>query len=94
MNVMSDFHPDGFRVMAQAVADADLRSALANIDKPTLLIHGEADARSPVSVGEELRARIPGAILTVIPESGHLCNLESPQQFNAEIRSFLGDPVH
>jgi pimeloyl-ACP methyl ester carboxylesterase len=94
MNVMSDFHPDGFRIMAQAVADADLRSALSNIDKPTLLIHGEVDARSPVHVGEKLQAAIPGAILTVVPNAGHLCNLENPERFNAEVRSFLGERAH
>ena len=94
IDVMSDFHPDGYRVMAKAVAAADLRPALGKIDKPTLVVHGEADARSPMSVGEELRARIPGSILKVIPGAGHLCNLESPQRFNAEVRSFLGDRAH
>jgi pimeloyl-ACP methyl ester carboxylesterase len=94
IDVMSDFHPDGYRVMAQAVADADLRSVLANIDKPTLVVHGEADSRSPVHVGEKLQAAIPGAILTVVPNAGHLCNLENPECFNAEVRSFLGGRAH
>jgi pimeloyl-ACP methyl ester carboxylesterase len=94
IDVMSDFHPDGYRVMAQAVADADLRSVLANIDRPTLVIHGDADTRSPVHVGEKLQAAIPGALLTVIPNAGHLCNLENPERFNAEARSFLGDRAH
>ena len=88
-DMMSEFHPDGYRVMAHAVAEADLRPALPRIASPTLVIHGEADARSPVHVGEKLRDGIPGAILTVIPNAGHLCNLESPEFFNAEVRAFL-----
>lgn len=87
--IMSDFHPAGYRAMALAFADVDLRHVLPQITVPTLLIWGEDDRRSPVSVGRQMCGSIPGARLVVIPGSGHMSNLEQPERFNAEVRAFL-----
>lgn len=87
--IAMDLHPAGLRAMANAFADADLRDVLPEIDVPTLLIHGDADQRSPLSVGEELHAQIPGSRLVVIPRVGHVVNLEVPERFADEVRSFL-----
>jgi pimeloyl-ACP methyl ester carboxylesterase len=82
--------PTGMRAMGNAFADADLRAVLPTIDVPTLLIYGDADQRSPVSVGEALHAQIPESKLVVIPGPGHVVNLEAPERFDEELRSFLG----
>lgn len=42
-----------------------------NIEAPTLLIWGDADAISPVAVGRHLEARIPKAHLEIVPGGGH-----------------------
>jgi pimeloyl-ACP methyl ester carboxylesterase len=89
--VMRDYHPAGLRAMANAFADADLRDVLPEIDVPTLLLYGDADVRSPVSIGEDLHARIPGSKLVVIEGPGHMVNMETPERFNEEVRSFLRD---
>jgi len=86
--IMSDFHPAGFRLMAQASADSDTRDLLRDIRIPTLLVWGEADARSPMSVAHQIHDAIPTARLAIIPGVGHLSNLEAPAQFNAEVRDF------
>jgi pimeloyl-ACP methyl ester carboxylesterase len=91
LEICRDFHPAGLRAMANAFADADLRDVLPLIDVPTMLIYGDADQRSPISVGEELHAQIPGSKLVVIPGPGHMVNLEAPGRFNEEVRSFLRD---
>jgi pimeloyl-ACP methyl ester carboxylesterase len=57
--VMSDFHPVGFRLMATALAHADTRDLLPNIRVPALLVWGDADARSPMTVAHQLRDAIP-----------------------------------
>ncbi|HZJ07394.1 MAG TPA: alpha/beta fold hydrolase, partial [Nocardioidaceae bacterium] len=90
--LMFDFHPSGFRTMANAVAEADLRPALPSIELPVLLLHGEDDQRSPAhTVGADLAAQIPQAKLLVIPRAGHLCNAEQPEAFNAAIREFAAN---
>jgi pimeloyl-ACP methyl ester carboxylesterase len=86
--IMSDFHPFGFRRMATVLAQADTRDLLPNITVPTLLVWGDADQRSPMSVAYQMRDTIPAARLAVISGVGHLSNLEAPAQFNAEILAF------
>ena len=87
--IMSDFHPAGMKTMTRALAEADLREVLPAIKVPTLLLYGERDVRSPVSLGEALMAKIPLGRLRVIKDVGHLCNLEAANRFNAEVRAFL-----
>lgn len=86
--IMADFHPVGFRLMATALAYADTRPLLATINVPTLLIWGDADKRSPLTVGQAMRAAIPSARFEVINGAGHLANLERPNEFNDIVRNF------
>lgn len=87
--IMSEFHPAGFRTMARALAEADLREVLPRIDVPTLLLYGDRDTRSPLKVAEDLHAAIPTSKLVVMPGVGHVGNVQAPERFNAEIRTFL-----
>jgi pimeloyl-ACP methyl ester carboxylesterase len=70
------------------MAEADQRDLLPRIDVPTLLIWGALDARSPLSVARQFERAIPDARLVVIPDCGHVSNLERPAQFNAAVRDF------
>lgn len=72
-----------------AMAQADLTDVLDTIRVPTQLIWGALDARSPLSVAHEFARRIPGADLAVIPDCGHVSNLEAPEAFNDILRFFL-----
>ena len=53
---------------------------------PTLLIWGELDVRSPLSIARRFEQAIPNAELVVIPGCGHVSNLERPEQFSAAVR--------
>jgi pimeloyl-ACP methyl ester carboxylesterase len=87
--IMADFHPAGFRLMATALARADTTTLLTTIAVPTLLVWGDADKRSPLTVGRTMRDAIPRSRLEVIRGAGHLCNLERPAEFNAIVRAFF-----
>jgi pimeloyl-ACP methyl ester carboxylesterase len=87
--VVADFHPLGFRLMALSLAETDTRSLLPTIGVPTLLVWGDADQRSPLSIATQLRDAIPGAELVVIPNAGHVSNMEQPEVFSASVRRFL-----
>ena len=82
------FHPSGFRAMALA-SHADQRQVLAEVDVPTLLLFADHDVRAPVSVGEVLRAAIPGSELVVLTRSGHASPVEAPLDVARELRRFL-----
>jgi pimeloyl-ACP methyl ester carboxylesterase len=87
---MLAFHPAGFRAMARASAE-DLREVLPHINVPTLLVYGDTDVRAPLAVAEDLHAAISGSTLVVLPDTGHLCNFEAPEEFNRAVRNFLRD---
>jgi pimeloyl-ACP methyl ester carboxylesterase len=87
---MLAFHPAGFRAMARASAE-DLRDVLPQIKIPTLLVYGDRDVRAPLTVAEDLHVAISRSTLVLLPDTGHLCNIEAPEAFNSAVRSFLRD---
>jgi pimeloyl-ACP methyl ester carboxylesterase len=87
--VFADFHPQAFRLMARSLADADTTGVLPTVAAPTLLVWGEHDRRSPLTVAEQIRGLIDGAELALIPAAGHISNMERPDAFNAVVRAFL-----
>jgi pimeloyl-ACP methyl ester carboxylesterase len=87
-SIFTDFHPRGFRLMARSLAVSDTRELLPRIQAPTLLLWGEHDTRSPVSIAEELRNALPHAEVAIIARAGHVSNMEQPEAFNAEVRRF------
>jgi pimeloyl-ACP methyl ester carboxylesterase len=67
-----------------------LRHRLHRIKVPTLLVWGENDGLVTPVYGETYRKLIPDARLAVIPQAGHLPQIEQPQAFLTELRKFLG----
>jgi 3-oxoadipate enol-lactonase len=55
---------------------------------PTLVLIGENDTAQREQA-DVLAKRVPGARLVVIAGGGHLLNLTSPREFQAEVSSFL-----
>jgi 3-oxoadipate enol-lactonase len=56
---------------------------------PVLIIAGDEDRVFSVATEQEVARSIPGSSLVVLPETGHLSALESPQLFNAAVDGFL-----
>ena len=79
---------ESLRMQLSVMAEADQRDLLPSIVVPTLLIWGELDGRSPLSVAHQFEQAIPDTKLVVIPDSGHLSNLDRPDQFNEAVRGF------
>ena len=86
--IVSEFHPIGFRLMSMSSAEMDTRDLLPTIDVPTLLLWGDDDRRSPAHIAEQLHAAIPRSELAIIPNAGHVSNMEQPGAFNALVRRF------
>ena len=83
--------PESLWTQLSVMAQADQRDLLPTIAVPSLLIWGESDARSPLSVARQFKETIPGAELVVIPGAGHVSNLEQPGPFNDALRRFCRD---
>lgn len=66
-----------------------VRSELHCITTPTMVIVGEQDIATPVSLARRIADGINGAELVIIPDAGHLCTVEEPAAVNAAIDRFL-----
>lgn len=67
----------------------DSTPTLGQIKVPTLIIHGADDQIVPLSDSEAMHTAISDSRLEVIPDAGHLPNLEQAQLFNRAVESFL-----
>jgi pimeloyl-ACP methyl ester carboxylesterase len=67
----------------------DSTPLLPTIHVPTLILVGAEDTVTPSALSEKMHNAIAGSELTVIPEAGHLTNLERPNLFNAALARFL-----
>jgi pimeloyl-ACP methyl ester carboxylesterase len=86
--IAADVRPASLSAQLLVMAEADQRDLLERIAVPTLLVWGELDVRSPLTVARQFEAAIPDAKLVVIPDCGHLSNLERPDAFNQAVREF------
>lgn len=81
----------------EAVAQASIAMAgrpdstkdLATIDVPTAVIVGEADAITPLANAKTIADGVKDATLAVIPDAGHISNIEAPEAFERAIRDWL-----
>jgi len=56
---------------------------------PTLIVVGSDDEFTPVSDAELMHRGIPGSRLEVIAGTGHMPNVERPEEFNRILGEFL-----
>ncbi|HKT36234.1 MAG TPA: alpha/beta fold hydrolase [Nitrospira sp.] len=66
----------------------DSTELLPKIVIPTLVIVGADDVLTPVTDAERMANGIRDAELAVIPDAGHLSNLEQPERFTSAVEGF------
>jgi pimeloyl-ACP methyl ester carboxylesterase len=67
----------------------DLRDELAAITVPLLIVAGDED-EGCLETDLMLKRTIPSSGLAFLPRTGHTCNIEEPDVFNALVDQFLG----
>ena len=75
-----------------ALAALDLRSRLATIRNPTLVMCGALDQTTPPALARDVASAIPGALYRVIEDSGHCPMLEQPKALVSMLESFISGP--
>src|SRR5262249_37543391 len=73
----------------EATVNQDTVGNLAAIAVPTHFVVGEHDRLTTVALARAMTAEVPGAELTVIPDAGHLSNIENVEVFNRSVMDFL-----
>ncbi len=69
----------------------DVLDDLRAVDLPALVVVGEHDKALPPATARALADAIPGAELFVVPDAGHLCTIERPDEVNDVLVSFLDE---
>jgi aminoacrylate hydrolase len=68
-----------------ALASFDLRTEIAGISQPVEILAVADDQLTPVTMAEDLLARLPDAQLTTLAVGGHLAPRSQPAAFNAAL---------
>lgn len=75
-----DLGPDVFRNQSLALRSrVDSLPILESISCPTLVMCGDEDRLCPPAYHELMTSKIPGAVLEIITNCGHLSSMEQPQ---------------
>ena len=84
-----DEPPAGWLAQYQAQRDFDGRADLHRITAPTLVLAGDEDRLVSPADAHALIEGIAGATVSTYPGSGHLINVEQPDRFVTEVRTWL-----
>ncbi len=86
--------PDGVIDSLRAMAErADSQPLLSGIRCPVLIIAGDEDVLIPAQEGQAMAQEIAGAKLEIIPQAGHLVNLEQPEIFQRLVNSWIKETL-
>ena len=77
----------------KAIADFVPPTQSTSIGCPVLVVHGEEDSIVPVQTALKLKCEITQAILTLLPDAGHLLLLEKPDALLDQIVKFCSNRI-
>jgi 3-oxoadipate enol-lactonase len=80
---------EGYASCCEAIASADLRTAIHRIDAPTLLIAGADDPFVPATSAVMFGASFHDASVAVVSDAAHLVNVEHPDVVNRLVLEHL-----
>lgn len=80
----------GYAGCCAAVGSVDTTARLGEIKVPALVIAGELDQGTPVSMAQTLVDGIADARLQVLAQASHLSAVEQPAAFAASVMGFVG----
>lgn len=88
-SAIAGMSPEAYIGSAEATFRADNSGMLSVVVCPTQILAGEHDQKTPLRLAEALQAGIPGAELHVVPDAGHLSNIDAPVAFTDALCNFL-----
>ena len=86
---MSILHKDSYLKTIEASMKTEHRHIFETINVPTLIMVGELDTLTPPSMARDIMDKIPNSLIKIVPNAGHLINIEQPKLFNNNLLSFL-----
>jgi 3-oxoadipate enol-lactonase len=81
--------PPSYAAQCRALINGSARADQPAIRCPTLILTGDQDAVTPLTMSRAIAAAIPGCRIKTIPATAHLTMAERPEMFNAALVEFL-----
>ena len=82
---------EGIVALGRAIFSRDcLLDKLPHLNQPTLLVVGQDDIPRPPEEAREMDTHLPNSSLKIVPDAGHISNLEKPAEVTAYLLNFLG----
>ncbi|WP_028935674.1 alpha/beta fold hydrolase [Pseudonocardia spinosispora] len=88
-SAMGEMKRDSYLGAVRACFGADVTDRLAEVVAPTLVLWGDRDHKTPKPLSEAIRDGVRDGRLEVVPDAGHLSNVENPEAFARAVRTFL-----
>ena len=77
------------RKMLVDAVNTDLTKEMNEINTECILLYGNKDETTPITLGKKIEAKIKNSRLIEIENAGHFPYLEQPSVFNLILSSFL-----
>lgn len=74
----------------EALAAADVKTAIGKIKSPTLVLHGELDGIIDVAEAEALAQALGAGECVEVPDAAHLADIDNPTAFASQLRAHFG----
>ena len=78
------------RTFARVAFLSDVRELLPRVEIPALIVQCTNDSLAPLSVGEYMGSRMPGASVVVLEAQGHVPQVSAPAETASAILDFIG----
>lgn len=78
-----------YRQAMQCISLFDCRDNLPHLKLPTLLLAGAVDQMASPLMMQRLASKIEDSKLCILPNAGHLANLEQAHLFNQQVSNFI-----
>ena len=85
---ISETDPNGYCGCCAMFPALDTMPHLGEIKSPTLIVCGDQDLGTPLTMARILQEGIPEAELATIADAGHLSNIEQPDRFISALDRF------
>jgi len=86
---MELLHKESYLKTIETSMRTEHRHVFKTINVPTFIMVGELDTLTPPSMSKEIMKEIKESSLAIIPNAGHLINIENPREFNQKLLEFL-----
>lgn len=85
---MSRATKPGLKLTTHLIAEHDALSKLRKIEVPALIMAGAHDAETPPVYAQRIAHELKNARVQIIPDAGHIANLENPVAVNEQLSAF------